>query len=218
MNERPAVLEVAGVKVRVGYHLAPETREALYADRGFYEERTARMIQARLSPDDVVMELGTGLGVIAAFCAKAIGSDRVFTYEVMPALESHIRANFALNGVSPTLSICLLAEEEGERTVYVPEAYWGRAGGRKAVTVKARPFNDEVARIDPTFLVVDIEGGEYELARHMRPHNVKKLLLEVHPREIGWEKVGAVFDALGAAGFRVDRTISTKRVYYLSRA
>jgi hypothetical protein len=52
----------------------------------------------------------------------------------------------------------------------------------------------------------------------MRPHNVKKLILEVHPREIGWEKVGAVFDALGAGGFRVDRTTSTKRVYYLSRA
>jgi FkbM family methyltransferase len=105
-----------GVKVRVDGSLSAEVRLALRW--GHYERRELDVVRAALQGADVVMEVGAGLGVVSSFCAKAVGSQRVFAYEANPAMESYIRRTYALNGVSPTLEICALGEHVGEQTLY----------------------------------------------------------------------------------------------------
>lgn len=64
-------------------------------------------VAAKLDADDVVMDVGTGIGLVATLCAQRIGSERVYTYEANPALERPIRETFELNRVSPHLEMCM---------------------------------------------------------------------------------------------------------------
>lgn len=217
---RPTV-EIAGVRLRVGRHLSPNMRHYLY--KGQYETRELDIVRGALKPDDMVMELGTGLGVLATYCAQRIGSDRVFTYEANPALEPHIRETFALNGVSPSLSTCVLGSEVGEATFYVAKEFTEssthrRDPGMKAVTVPMGSLNAEIHRIDPAFLIADIEGGEYDLFESIDFHRIEKICVEVHEQAIGRDKVERIKAILSNAGFVLNTTLATPTVWYLSRS
>jgi Met-10+ like-protein len=95
------IVSVEGVRVRVGPHMSRRVEQAI--SRGGYERDELRLIGMVLSPSDVVLEVGAGLGVVSAFCAKRLGSSRVFAFEANPDLEPRIRETYALNGVEPTL-------------------------------------------------------------------------------------------------------------------
>jgi Methyltransferase FkbM domain len=118
--------------------------------------------------------------------------------------------------------MCMLAEKEGSQTFYVREAFWESStvpDGRpaQAITVPAKSFNDEAARINPSFLIMDIEGGEYELCRHMRFFDIKQLLIEVHKGKLGDKRARQVRSRLYRAGFRVDRKLTMWEVLFLER-
>src|SRR6266581_6595732 len=103
VRRRP-VVTVAGVQIRVGRHMSPRVERTV--SRGRYEQDELRLIGHVLSPDDVVLEVGAGLGLVSAYCAKRLGSSRVFAYEANPDLEACIRETFSLNEVQPTLEMC----------------------------------------------------------------------------------------------------------------
>src|SRR5262245_58379142 len=86
---RRGILPVSGVRIRTGPHLSPVILDSI--EREMYERPELEIARVKLQRDDVVLELGSGIGFITTYCAKRIGSDRVFTYEANPALESHIR-------------------------------------------------------------------------------------------------------------------------------
>jgi len=52
---------------------------------GDYERKEATIVSQRLTADDVVLEIGAGIGFLSAYCAKRIGSERVFAYDANPA-------------------------------------------------------------------------------------------------------------------------------------
>ena len=102
VRRRP-VVTVAGVKIRLGRHMSPQVERTV--SRGRYEQDEFRLIEQVLSPGDVVLEVGAGLGLVSAYCAKRLGSSRVFAYEANPDLEACIRETFSLNEVQPTLEM-----------------------------------------------------------------------------------------------------------------
>lgn len=215
-----SIMDIEGVKIPLGSHVSKDIRDAIYAD--LYEEAELRIVKSQLSSDDVVMEIGTGVGLISSYCAQRIGSERVFTYEANPGLEAPIRETYKLNQVSPKLEICLVGEQPGEQTFYVGENFWSssiiqRSSEFKPIQVPVKPFNEEIQRINPTFLIIDIEGGEYELMQYANLHNVKKILIELHERVIGHEKVKFVKDKLAGLGFQVNKKISTLEELFLER-
>ncbi len=164
------------------------------------------MIDSRLEPDDIVMELGTGLGFVSSFCAKKIGSERVFTYEANPALETVIQHTYTLNNVHPYSNILLLADQIGEQTFYVNKSFWAsstiqRSSSDRPVQVPVKSFNEEVEKINPSFLIIDIEGGEYELFKKAKFHSIKKIAMELHESLLGEEKAEFVKSKLTEAGF-----------------
>src|SRR5262249_24756040 len=133
-----------------------------------YEREERGLVSATLSNDDVVVEIGAGLGVISTICAKRLGSHRVFAYEANPALETFIRDTHELNDVSPSLSICLLGKTAGSSEFWLAREFWASSTVRpdasaECIRVPVVPLNDEMRRIRPTYLILDIEGGELEL-------------------------------------------------------
>ncbi|MEA5580419.1 FkbM family methyltransferase [Nodularia harveyana UHCC-0300] len=217
---KPQVVEIGGIKLPISADISRGPLEALYA--GSYEASELKILQAKLEQDDRVMELGSGLGLLSSYCARKLGSDNVFTYEANPALESSIRQTFALNNVNPNLNICLLGETSGEQTFYVGKSFWSsstiqRRPDDQVIQVPVVPFNEEIQRIDPTFLVIDIEGGEYELLQYANLHNVRKICIELHSNILGSEKTEVVKNKLAEQGFHIDPKQRYVNELFLSR-
>jgi len=218
------VVEIMGIRLRVGPHMsAPILQEILRW--GSYETAEIGMLERHLRSDDIVMELGTGIGFVSSYCARRIGSDRVFTFEANPALESHAYETYALNDVWPRLEIALLGKAPGERTFYVEESFWASSTIRRStraipIIVPVRSVNEEIERTCPTFLVMDIEGGEDELLPILRFHTVRKMILELHPNVIGSARAAHVLSIVCHAGFQVEEETTTgeEPVLFLRRA
>ena len=103
--------------------------------RGRYEEDELRLIGQMLAPDDVVLEVGAGLGLVSAYCAKRLGSSCVFAYEANPDLEACIRETYALNKVQPTLEMCAVGADAGRVTLYRSRHLWASSVFRPGLPV-----------------------------------------------------------------------------------
>src|SRR5437879_13004190 len=133
--------------------------------RGRYEQDEVRLIEQVLSPGDVVLEVGAGLGLISAYCAKRLGSSRVFAYEANPDLEACIRETYSLNGVQPTLEMCAVGPDAGKVTLVRSEDLWASSGLRpsghgRPAEVPARALSEIVRRVMRWLLIVYVAGAE----------------------------------------------------------
>lgn len=208
---REPVVEIAGIRVYRSPFYTIQILESLAS--GSYELPEAGIMRHALTSDDTVLELGTGLGYLSALCAQTVGNERVHTFEANPALEVVIRKNHELNAVAPQLRICMLGEARGAVTFYVMKSFWSSSTIRRdprarPIQVPVEPFNEAVGRIRPSFLVVDIEGGEQDLFRYARLDGVEKLCIELHPGVIGQRAVDDVIAAIARQGLEEDATVS----------
>ena len=219
---QPAWAENAGVWLPCNQRgIAPGIAREIYL--GEYESREIGIVAQKLETADVVLEVGAGLGFLSAFCAKRVGSERVHAFEANPALLPLIRATHERNGVAPAVHNVLLARGEGERTFYVEADFWAssttaRSPQAQAIQVPQRDLNAELQRIAPTFLIVDIEGGEGEFFAYAALAGVNKVCVEIHPDVIGNDGVSAVFARLLAQGFALDFSFIRKNVFFFYRA
>lgn len=187
---------------------------------GVYESKEAELVKRKIAADDVVMEVGAGIGFLSALSAKVVGSERVFAYEANPQLMSVIKHVHELNGVAPTVTNVLLGDGEGECTFWLEKDYWASSliqGSRDATPIRVRQIdlNQEIRRIQPSFMILDIEGGEYEFLRHARLDSIRKIVIEVHPDVLGYIRISEMLGWLFATGFALDLGIMRKNVFYL---
>lgn len=216
----PQIITIRGIRLQLGSHISETIRDVIY--RGDYEGPELRIARSKLHPDDVVMEIGAGLGFLSTYCAKQIGDNKVFTYEANPQLEPHILQTYKLNRVNPTLEICLVGEGNGEKDFFLSKDFWQSstilpAKSSKKVTVPVKDFNQEIHRINPTFLIIDIEEGEYDLLHYADFHNVRKLLIEIHPSVLGREKFEWVKQKILEAGFYLNQELSCTQEFFFQR-
>lgn len=187
---------------------------------GEYEDKEFEIVSRRLAPDDTVFEVGTGLGFLAVYCARIIGSDRVFTYEANPGLIPLLEEVFSRNQVRPHLVNAILGKGEGTRRFHLAEDFWSssahRAGSHQT-TVPQLDLNTELRRVRPTFLIVDIEGGEFELFAEADLSSVKKICVETHPDVLDNATLSGMLASLVARGFAIDFTLLRKNVLFLHR-
>jgi FkbM family methyltransferase len=189
---------------------------------GDYERKEKEIISSRLEKNDIVMEVGAGIGFLAAFCAKRIGSERVFAYEANPALMEIIHQIHADNGVSPTVRNVLLGDGDGEREFFLEKDFWAsslipQTKDAKSIRVPQEDLNAEIRRIAPTFMIVDIEGGEEEFFRIAKLDPVRKLCIEFHPHTLGNHRISAIIAHLIGQGFALDFGCMRKNVLFFSR-
>jgi FkbM family methyltransferase len=207
------------VRLRVSRAFPIKVQRDLHS--GLYEPLEIEALHSTLDTSDVAMELGTGIGFLATYIAKKIGSDRVFTYEANPGLAPHIRDTFALNGVSPAFHTCLLGENAGESSFFVDDDFRASSAVRfdagEQIRVPMRSLNEELQRIRPTFLIVDIEGGEYDLVQFMNFSGIRKILMEVHEDVIGASRLERVKSIILGAGFSIDPRFADTACWFFRR-
>jgi FkbM family methyltransferase len=219
IRTRP-IVSIEGVRIRVGRHMSRRVEQAI--SKGGYERDELRLIGMILSPGDVVLEVGAGLGVVSAYCAKRLDSSRVFAFEANPDLEPHIRETYALNGVEPTLEMCAIRATAGRVTLYRNKHVFSssiikRNAEAIPIEVPGKALSYVVEKFRPTLLIVDVQGAEGELFDRAQLPGVTKIMLELHERVIGETKARRVRDALTALGFREDRGLSSREHLVLRR-
>ncbi|MEA5469397.1 FkbM family methyltransferase [Spirulina sp. 06S082] len=215
------IVNISGIKMPIPPELQRKPLERLHWQYS-YEREELKIVKAILQEGDRVMELGTGWGFLSTYCAQTVGSDNVFTYEANPALELYIRQVYGLNQVSPQVNFCLLGEQAGEQDFYVSKRFWASSliQVRKTdnrIQVPVKPFNKEIKKNNPNVLIVDIEGGEYNLMQYADLYNIEKVIMEVHKEVIGTEKIKFVYSQLRDRGFIINEKLSTQRELYLER-
>jgi FkbM family methyltransferase len=217
---RRTMITIEGVRIRVGRHMSRRVVQSL--SKGSYEREELQLISAVLSPNDVVLEVGAGLGLVSTFCAKRVGSARVFAYEADPDLEPCIREIYALNDVEPTLEMCAIGARAGRVTLrrdkhFISASVARRRVGSKPVEVPGKALDYVVQRVRPTLLLVDAEAAERELFDGAELPGVAKVVLELHDHVIGPDGTDRVRKDLAGVGFTEDRRLSSNAHLVLRR-
>lgn len=190
--------------------------------RGKYEREVLRLVGRVLTPGDVVLQVGAGLGLISAYCAKRVGSNRVFAYEPDPDLEPCIRETYALNGVAPSLDMCAVGARAGRVIIHrdkhlVSASVARRRVGSRPVEVPGKALGYVVEKDRPTLLIINADRAERELFDGTHLPGVNKIILERHERVLGAIDANRVRRRLTALGFREERTLSSPVHLVLTR-
>ena len=218
---RHSIISIEGVRLRVGRHMSRRVERAL--SKGGQEQEELRVVGAILAENDVVLEVGAGLGLVSSYCAKRLGSDRVFAFEADPELEPCIRETYALNGVEPALEMCAVAAHSGRVTLsrdkhFVSSSVVRRRVGVHPVEVSGKALNYVVAKISPTLLVINADGTDSELFDGAELPTVRRIVLQLPDRVIGMDGTERMQAQLRTLGFEVDQRFSSPEHLVLRRA
>lgn len=195
-----------------------------------YRENSSDMAMWKENPykrfpfqkDDVILDLGANIGDIAIRFSDKV--KEIHSYEPMKDTFQVLKKNVTKNKINNCFPYNVaIAPTTGETTIYFNDkAKLSHASvttvpvrGRKKIKVKTLSFAEEVARVKPTIIKMDIEGGEYDILESVPDsvfENCRLFLLEVHVRVIKKEdgikwnrKIGKRFKAL--FGHAVERKI-----------
>jgi FkbM family methyltransferase len=188
---------------------------------GKYEDGEIRIVKKYLEKGDNVLEIGTGLGFISSYCSKIAGGEHVYTYEANPLNLLVAKQVFAKNKVHPTVTNAFLGTDTG--TVSFPIDKANRLAsslfkehGEQAL-IPTIQLNEEIKRIRPSFLIMDIEGGEYDIFHIIDFQSIRKIQFELHPQILSEEKCMKIFSLLERNGFRKEASVSDDRNFYYYR-
>lgn len=189
---------------------------------GGYEAKEADLVRKFISSQDVVFEVGAGIGFLSALCAKIVGNQNVHCYEANPQLIDVIQLVHRKNCVSPHVYNVILGNGLGERDFWLEEDYWAsslvqNSPAARPIKIQQVDLNSEIHRVKPTFLIVDIEGGEYEFFEKIDLQSIQKICIEVHPHVLGDDKVCEILTWLFKQGFSLEFGHMRKFVFYLYR-
>jgi FkbM family methyltransferase len=168
------------------------------------------------------MELGAGTGYMTTAACRIVGSDNVVAYEADPKMIEIAEQTFKLNEVAPTLINAVLGDREGSTDFYIDrQAFTLSTTKPRAdcarISVPMTSFEDALAAHQPSYLMVDIEGGEIELLAHGLPAHVRSLCVEAHPGVVGEQAIAEMVGTLLDGGFLLDHGRSRYYRLFLRR-
>ena len=197
--------------------MTPEIRTNVL--KGFYEKHEQTILDATLSDRDVVLDIGGGIGFIATFCAQRC--QVVHTVEANPELIPVIERTLRANGASATVHHGILAADSGTASFTIAPQYWAssaNAGTGRTVEVPRLDARALEREVRPTYIVMDIEGGEIDAIPALELGTVEKLCIELHANVVGEPAIEALVADLAQRGFAPDPQLSHKNQKYFQRA
>ena len=210
--------------LRIPYDRRIISRDHRRALRAWHYERAEiKAIQALVQPDDVVVELGAGIGYISAFLAKNCRVREIHCFEANPELVPFIETVHRENGIKGAhVHHAVLGAEAETAPFYIRENFLsssleqGTAAQKDAIRridqVAVRPARATLDAIAPSFLICDIEGAEAEILPLLDLSTLRGAVIELHPQWLGAAGTAAVFDAMARAGLTFYPGASSRQV------
>lgn len=203
-------LTVHGIKVPISpADVSPEIWRALSS--GTYEAKEARWVFKCVQPNDRVLELGTGLGILASLIAGIEGV-HVWAFEASPSSVRLARRVIEANKLDNiTLSQGILAAGPPRDFVfYLRGDLWmssiieHQGPYDETLTITSANIDHFVSQHRIDVVVMDIEGAERDLLIHAELPGVDRIFLELHDHLYGLAGVREITRALAAKGFSYD--------------
>ena len=220
---RPQHLDYHGLRVPVqaSSQLRSLARKIL---RGLHERSEIGAVTALLKPDDVVLELGAGTGILSAVMAKQVAQGSVHSYEANPALQPSAQAVFAANGVSVHYRVAAVGVTSGRARFFVGRRSLSGGGASlidrgdaEEIDVAMEAFAEVLEQVKPSFLMMDVEGAERDLLKMVLPSRIRALCVEIHPHVIGDADASGIVKHLLEQGFLLRIDHSQDRVLAFTR-
>jgi FkbM family methyltransferase len=227
-----------------GYSFRCDLRDSISREvcfTGRYEPQETAILRMLLAPGMTFVDVGANWGYHSLLAAHLVGpTGRVLSLEPDPRSFAALQDNLEVNALHQVKALCVAAADAvGEVSLAGYQESDGNYGVSKIVpgdqpsgtfAVESRPLDlvlqDEgVGQVE--VLKMDIEGGEdlalRGLERSLKDHQVRRLLLEVHPELLAerGRTVGQVLELLtrhGYQGWRIDHSPSaTRRTAYAAQ-
>ncbi|MEH6829350.1 MAG: FkbM family methyltransferase [Sulfitobacter sp.] len=193
-----------------------------------YEGKEAQCVLKLVRDDDIVIELGAGIGFMSTLVATKRKIKSVHAFEANPALIPYIKSVHEVNGLTNAhVTNAILGDRKGSADFYVRnnllsssmEPIEGDTEERtKKVKVDVLNASHVFKEMQPTILIADIEGAEAHLLPLLDLSSLRGAMIELHPQYIGPEGVNAVFRAMMDSGLAYYPRGSTHKVVCFRRA
>ena len=161
----------------------------MFRDR--YEIQELELALAFLKSNDTVLELGSGIGFLTNELARLAHKGFVHSFEANPKMQIIANDTLRLNRTkNAKIYSGVLGETKGETAFYVHDDFelssLIRGSSSNSIEVSVTPIGEILRTINPSVIVVDIEGGEYELLQSpiiLLTESVRVFIIEFHPVE-----------------------------------
>ncbi len=192
--------------------------------REIYEDAEVTAVAAIVRPDDRVLELGAGCGIVSAVAASRLksSSTQMLSYEANSDLAPSFKATMAANGLAPVLCNAAIGRNEGSAEFFVKQDFLsssaldrGRVTAKRTVPVHS--FLAVVNQFKPSVVLMDLEGAETEIFADPLPDFVRAVSGEFHPHITGDAAVTKIAQALFSQGFMLKIDLSKGRVLSFER-
>jgi FkbM family methyltransferase len=178
---------------------------------GTYEAKEAYWVTKAVHAGDRILELGTGLGVIAVILA-AQTDVHVSAFDANPEIVQLAQRVADANGRA-NISIShglMTAGPPREFPFYLRKDFWmsslfkHQGPYERITTIMSTNIDEFIASTGITLLVMDIEGGEYDLFKEAELPGVERVFLELHEHLYGLTGIRQIMAAAAAKGFAYD--------------
>src|SRR5579875_1445464 len=216
---KPRIVRIGRVLLEVDDPaVSPAMRDEIYSER--YESRELRLLGDLVKPSDNVMEIGAGLGYLASWYGRV--APRILLVEANPYLIPLIRRNLRANGVAAEVVHGVLGPSNGKRTLHLSADFWDASliptdKHTASVEIDQLDAGEMFSRFSPTFLIIDIEGGEAELLPLVPLETVHKILIEFHPQVVGSATITELIRLVIDRGFLLDTGLCSDQVFFFHR-
>lgn len=185
-------------------NVSPWIKDAIY--KGFYEYHEIQALKYILKPSDIVIEAGAGIGFTSALICKL--AKKSFHLEANRRLIRSIYANILYNHPKSNFSVLAAAAgaEKGSFTLCTGENFWNSSSYQSdkhtnSTIVPQISLFDLARDNSATGLLIDIEGAEETIFKEDIPPSVNWIILELHPKIIGFDKCSELSEHIKYQGF-----------------
>jgi FkbM family methyltransferase len=217
-NRLRGYASIETVRLPIRRPIVSRSREKSLA-LGRYEPSLTSAVKESLRDNDVVLELGAGLGYISSYLRRQTGVGRIVCYEANPDLIPYIRDVHGLNkvqGVEVRHGVVTPAPPGTTLPFYIRSSTAASSLNEtdgpvaRIVDVPVIAWRTVVDEVQPTAAIMDIEGAELDVLEADDFGPVRRLVLETHPIVYGTAGLKRLYDALTRHGFQY------KSLYHVS--
>ena len=219
-------LRVNGVRINPDNPaLSPSMRARICSAN--YEVHEARCVTTLVEPEEIVLELGGGIGYISSLVWNTGRASQIVVVEANPDTIPVIQETHTLNNVKALVLNGVAMPDCGKESFipfYVRSDFWASSlypepwGYSREVSVPCLDFKALLATHQPSLLICDIEGGEANLLGSIPcMPSVQKIVLELHQDVTGAEGIRDIFLNLSKQGFAYDPLLSQRGVVVFRR-
>lgn len=152
---------------------------------GTYEKNEIDIVLSNINKDDIVLELGASIGAMSTIVKNKFKEILYYACEANPELIPLIEKNHKLNNIS--CNIINGAVGKGDFIdFYIHKQCWSSSivpfkDPLRIEKIKVYNLKELINIIKPTFLIIDIEGAEYEIFdEEIDLSNIRKICIEFH--------------------------------------